>query len=860
MSNNNQYQAEGVEITSAQKASLDDLVLPHGEHITIHMVHLNHLDLTWYWQLSDTIEMCLETIRWHTELLERHPDARYSHTQVLILKIVEQIDPELFRRFAGLVREGRVEIDSGQVVEPDHNIPDGESLARQFLYGQSYLRSRFGLTAQTIVNSDSFGHNRNLPQIARQAGVRHMIHKRPRQRYVDLPETPYLWQGIDGTGITALRFINKGAGLPSLSQYYDLPEGVSNLQEKVNRNLSAGIHHLFGSHCNSDAGGVTPYAEPCSGTGYDLQYGTPTQFFEAVLAEGRELPVVERPLNYVYQGCYTSHIEEKEHCRRAERELREVEFLWTLASLAGSGYPRRDIAALWWRACYLQFHDIVTGTGSPESHRDSSAHYHELFLGTNILRRKAQLLLDRQCPKSDAPRTYTVGNPRARTSSGIVEVDVELPIVRGVAGSEENPDTGLLKDDAGNLTPYQIVDRRVRQRFVRGTMLFSASEVPAMGLKTYRYCENSVPETSGVHADGSVIENEHLRVEVGGPGIVRSIRTKRDGREWLREPVKIELWPETDYPGDYSSDMKAWMLGITDNRESAEATQKPEATESGPVRATIRTEHRWGQSTFRTDVSLCTGQEWVDLRIEIDWHEKEVLARLYVEPELTGCLSRAYGIAFGAESATGEELEVPVVGWADVSGDGGGIALLNRDRPGHTFRDNALRVSLVRCATGDYDPCTDSGTICATLRLLPHIGTWSDAGVPLRSDEFSHPFTAWQSDPGGSESQNQVPFQIDGDGILMACCKAAESGDSYVVRLYESLGKAAEAQMRLGPALSRCRVFESNITEEQLAPLEADGGSVKLSFRPFEVKTLLLNADQPIRDVEPEFDGTFFSP
>lgn len=854
-----QYQAEGAEITSAQKAALDELNIPAGEEITFHMAHLNHLDLTWYWQLPDTIEMCLETIRWHTEMLEEHPDARYSHTQVLILKIVEQIDPELFGRFARMVREGRVEIDSGQVVEPDHNIPAGESLARQFLYGQSYLQSRFGVRAQTIVNSDSFGHNRNLPQIARLSGIRHMIHKRPRQKYVDLPETPYIWRGIDGTELVMLRFINKGAGLPSLSQYYELPDGVSNLQEKVNRNLATGFHNLFGSHCNSDAGGITPYAAPCRGPGYHLKYSTPTEFFTAVLADTGTLSIVERPLNYVYQGCYTTHIEEKEHCRRAERELREVEFLWTLASLAGHGYPRRAIAELWWRACYLQFHDILTGTGSPESHRDSGAHYHELFLGANVLRRKAQILLDRACKKSESVKTVIVANPRACESSGIATVDVQLPIGKGKSGLGEIPSAGLLEDDDGALTPYQIVDRRVRQRFIHGTMLLAASDIPATGVKVYRLREGE-PEPQ-VLVEGNVIENEHLRVEIGGPGIIKSILTKTDGREWLdgtSAPVRIELWPETDYIGDYGSEMKAWCLGVTDRHEAAEVAGEPEVVEEGPVRATIRTSHRWGQSSFRTEVSLHAGQDWIELRVQIDWHEKETLARLCVEPRLAGEMSRTYGIAFGAETATGDEMEVPAVGWADMSTSDAGFALLNKDRPGHTFRDNALRVSLVRCSTGDYDPCSDSGTVQATLRLLPHTRTWREAEVARRSDEFSHPLVAWQCEPGGLDEECLAPLAVDNAGVVLTCLKSAEARSGYVARLYESTGRSASACMRLGQVLAGCKAFESSIIEDELRPLEISDGIIRMSFRPFEVKTVLFRTTAPVADVEAGFENSFF--
>ncbi len=864
------FDLEGAD-ASPQKAQLDALAIPVEQHITIHMVHLNHLDLSWYWRLPDTVQMCLETIRWHTRLLEAHPEARYSHTQCFILHVVEQLDPDLFRRFAALVRRGQVELDSGQVVEPDHNLPSGEALARQFLYGQRYLESRFGQRATTLVNSDSFGHCRSLPQVLRQAGIRGMIFKRPRQCYVALPESPFLWQGIDGTQMPALRFINKGAGLPSLSQYYQLPAGVSDLQEKVRRNLQAGVHHLFASHCNADSGGVTPYLAPFAGPGYEVRYSTPRELFAALAAESPVLPALARPLGPIYQGCYTTHIAEKEHCRRAERELREVELLWTLVALDGAGYPGEAIAAAWWRLCFLQFHDIITGTGSPEAHQDSASLYHELFLDTLALRRQAQIQLDRHAP-GGSPRTYLVANPRPASAQAIAEVDVELPIQRGLAGTEI-PAVGALQDDEGNSTPYQIVDRRQYQRYVRGTMLFPCSALPPLGLKAYRLVHNQTTpsemadrpaslggdpkpntscdsalagtacSTSAVTAKGCTLENEYLCVQVGGPGIVRSIVSKADGREWLRgspAPVRLELWPETDYRGDYGTPMKAWMLGTTERREDAVCLGEPTVLEQGPVRATQRIMHRWANSVFRTDVSLYSGQEWVELRTEIDWHEKEVLARLCVEPALAAPLRRLYGIPFGHEEASGQELEVPAVGWAALQGSESLVALLNRDRPGHTFRDGALRVSLVRCATGDFDPCTDSGVIRSTIRILP-VPAGELRRVVESADEFMYPPVAWQAESLSPELATMPGplLRLEGSGIQTSSVKLAEDGRGVVVRLYEATGARAEATLHLGRSLAGCSACEANLLEDAIAPLRLEGDKVRLAFAPFQIRTLI---------------------
>jgi len=839
-------QAEGIELPSEQHRLLETLDLPSDTHVTIHMTHLAHLDLTWYWRLPDTLEMALETIRWHVELVEQHTDARYSHTQVLALRMVEELDPLLFARFCRMVEAGRIEIDSGQVVEPDHNLPAGESLIRQFLYGQQYLEAHFHRRALTVVNSDSFGHPRSLPQIFQQAGIRHILFKRPRQRSMDLPESPFVWEGIDGTRLTAIRFINKGAGLPSLSQYYTLPEGVTDLQEKVNRNLMSGVHHLFASHCNSDSGGSTPYLAPCEGAGYRLQYDTPSDFFAAVLADKPALPVVDKPLNYLMEGCYTTHIEEKAHCRQAERALRAVEMLWVHASLAGHGYPRQALTALWWRLCYLQFHDILPGTGSPDAHADSGACYQELLLQAQMWMRKAQIALDGEMVALTSLRAITVSNPHAHRVQDVALVDIEMPLVRGNPASAMLPLVGSLLDADGVRIPYQIVETRWRQRFVRGTMLFPVSAAPALGMFGYRLDSDESPiPASDLHACGTTLENALLRIEVGGASIIRKMTRIADGHAWLQEgdaPVRLELWPETEFHGDYGSPMQAWILGDTDAREYAVLEGEMEVVEDGPVRATIRITQHWRASRFIFDVSLYTGQPYVEIRCTLDWKEYETLARLCVQPRITGAARRSFGIPAGVENANGLEREIPSIGWADLSGDNGGIAILNRDRPGHTFREDALRVSLVRCATGDFDPRTDSGIISTTLRLLPHDGDAFAACVPQYAEEFQYPLLAWQTSndvPGASCE----PIRVIGDGILTSALKVAEDGKGYILRLWETHGEQAAVTLILTPPFQQMSIAETTIMEDAGAAIMPADGQLHLTFRPYEIKSLRFSSE-----------------
>ncbi|NLC68124.1 MAG: hypothetical protein GX754_04920 [Clostridiaceae bacterium] len=658
--------------TELAKQELEKLNIPDGIDVTFHMVHMNHLDLIWYWRLPDTIEMCLETIRWNVELLEKYPDAKYTHAQVFTLKVVEELDKELFERFKRLVRQGRIEIDSGQVVEPDHNMPCGESLVRQFLYGQRYIKKHFGDYARICINSDSFGHPRSLPQILKKSKIDAFIFKRPIQAASDLPEIPFTWIGIDGTSIFAMRFNNKGNGLPNLSTGTKLKEDENPLQVKVDLNLSAGISDLFGPHCISDAGGVSPYVEPCKGKRYTLKYSTPSEFYNSLIGKKPVLNIMDVPLNRGMEGCYTTHLGEKENLRRAERELREVELLWTLASMQGYGYTCEALESNWWRFSLMQFHDALPGSTSDKSYNDDMAIYHELFLNMKILRRKAQLILDKECVKGDYLRSFLVVSQSASHMGGIVETDIDVMINRDDPGDEPNsmriPKTGILTTPSGESTPYQIVEERAYQRYARGRIIFDARGISPLtpgqfnivniadsmakpGESGQRQIDDNIKKSKSlVKIEGATIENEYLKVDVNGPGIIRSLVKKTRGFEYLKNvsmAVRIELWPEPW--GD------CYSLGVDGQRYYAIPEGEITLVENGPVRATLRKEYRWGKSRFITDISLYAGYEWVEIRLKIDWNEKETLARLCIEPNLSEVTYRRYGIPFGYENATGKK-------------------------------------------------------------------------------------------------------------------------------------------------------------------------------------------------------------
>ncbi len=108
--------------------------------------------------------------------------------------------PTCTRGSAGRSRPGAGCRCGGTWIEPDCNLPSGESLVRQFLYGQRFFEREFGRRCNEFWNPDVFGYNGQLPQIMRGSGIgRFLTQKLSWNRFNPPPYHTFTWQGIDGS-------------------------------------------------------------------------------------------------------------------------------------------------------------------------------------------------------------------------------------------------------------------------------------------------------------------------------------------------------------------------------------------------------------------------------------------------------------------------------------------------------------------------------------------------------------------------------------------------------------------------------------------------------------------------------------
>lgn len=171
----------------------------------IHLVGNAHIDPVWLWRWQEGFAEIKATFQSALDRLEEFPDFVFTSACAAYYKWVEENDPVMFEEIRKRVNEGRWFIAGGWWVQPDCNIPSGESFVRHGLYSQRYFYEKFGIMSKVGYNVDSFGHNGMLPQVLKKSGMDYYVFSRPGPHEKEIPKNLFWWEGEDGSRVLAFR-------------------------------------------------------------------------------------------------------------------------------------------------------------------------------------------------------------------------------------------------------------------------------------------------------------------------------------------------------------------------------------------------------------------------------------------------------------------------------------------------------------------------------------------------------------------------------------------------------------------------------------------------------------------------------
>ena len=317
-----------------------------------------HIDPAWLWPREEGIIEALSTFETAERLLNEH-DFIFNHNEAMLYAWVEQYDPALFERIRSKVREGKWNVMGGWYLQPDCNMPSGEAILRQVQEGRRYFASRFPVQLHTAINFDSFGHSRGLVQILAKCGYDSYIVCRPGMEDFETPDSDFIWKGFDGSEVLVHRvFDGYESGLGRVEQK------IRAYAEKHPYQKTGLCLWGVGNHGGGPSEADLAQIDAMQREGMLLKHCTPEQFFDAVRAEKKPLATVCEAMNHWGVGCYTSQIRVKQRYRRLESAFFQTEKMAAHAWRIGAhDYPEEALAEVQRDMLYLQFHDILPGSG-----------------------------------------------------------------------------------------------------------------------------------------------------------------------------------------------------------------------------------------------------------------------------------------------------------------------------------------------------------------------------------------------------------------------------------------------------------------------------------------------------------------
>lgn len=798
--------------------------------VTIYCVGHSHIDVAWLWRLKHTKEKCLRSFSTVMRLMERFEDYRFVQSQPQLYKYVKENYPALYEEMRTRIQEGKFEPNGGMWIEADCNLISGESMVRQFLYGDKFFREEFGKRSNCLWLPDVFGYSWAMPQVLRQCGIdTFMTTKISWNEYNKIPHDTFRWRGIDGTEILTHFVTVPNEDNPDYYTYFSYNGFVEpayvhgtwdNYKDKgLNQDLLMAYgygdggggptrHMLMKRRALDKIPGLPHVKNITAGEYFDKLHENLKQSNGYLHTWADELYFEN------HRGTYTSQAYNKRMNRVMEGKMQVLEAFAVLRALQGGDTCMDETRSIWETIMVNQFHDIIPGSSITEVYEDCRRDYEEISARADAL--TAKHLAGLLTAQADV---YSVWNATAFHREDLVAVP-------------EARDGHFETAEHAPLPAQHTAEGYLVRVPVRPLTFASFRFVPAP------LCVKDSPFTFSAHA--RTLETPFYTVRFGASGEMLSLLDKENGREVLRgagnrltvyedRPVMFDAW-NIDY--DHYTKF-----------QTVDELQSMELAEDGALCCAIRFVWRYRASTIEQTVRFHAQDRRIDFDTVADWHETHRLLKTCFDVDIHA-RTATYDIQFGnlarnthhSTSWDWAKFETCAHRWIDLSEHGYGVALLNNCKYGHSVKDNQMAISLIKCATWP-DPVADQGEHRFTYALLPHADSWREAGVQQQGECLNQPLCAF---PGACAAQAQPLISLSTENVSVDAVKPAEDGNGFIVRLHEYMGGQTVFTLRV--AGKSARITPINLLEEPTGEtILATTAEVRL--RPYEIRSYRVIVD-----------------
>jgi len=836
-----------------------------------HLIGHAHIDAEWLWTFRETLEVCRDTFRSVLELMKKYPEFTFCQSSACYYEAMEKLHPEIFREIKRRIEEGRWEVVGGSWVEFDANMPSGESLARQFLYGQNYFREKFGFYVEVGWLPDSFGFPWTLPQIMVKSGIKYFLtQKLSWNDMIYYPFNVFLWESPDGTKILSYQTLGsyseqiKDENIERFDSQLTRLRLLHNIEDLL---ILYGVGDHGGGPRESDLETIFKWREKPD-LPAEINNTRIKEYFrvlEKYLGEAKIPTVSDELYLQFHRGVYTTQSRFKQINRRSEILIDMVERFSLIASLMGGKYPKEELVKFWKKILLHQFHDTISGSCIREVYEDCEKDFNELKDFTSKALDAALETIASKADTSGEGKPLLIFNPLSWKRVDKAQISSDL-----VAPCE-------IRDSMDRTVPSQVIEE--------GKKLLFIAETPALGYSLYRLKPVDSWKTYQTdikvreEKEKIVLENSKIKASINkASGIIEELYDKNLKMNFLgNEGVRIQIFEDHPHPGrktlfyDFDAvSCDAWEVYIYQQPGGIKYIELRDAEEvkiieNGPVRATVLIRYRFKQegrkdSTFTIYVRIYSGEPILHMDFKVDWHAAHRMAKLAIplnfHSDHTTCeipygyVKRRNPLSPEATLHEKAKYEVPCQKWIDYTSEDGnyGLSILNNSKYGYDQANNTVRVSLFRSPS--YPPkwseagsmkdfirereITDQGLHEFSIALYPHKGCWREAQTVRRAYEFNYPLIARvEEEHEGELPQNFSFLEVNPDNVIVTALKRSEDDEGITLRFYEAYGKDVNAEIKLPHEPKE--VYETDILERKICKIE-NFSSISISHN--EIKTL----------------------
>jgi alpha-mannosidase len=742
-----------------------------------------HLDLGWLWPIRETKRKAARTLATALTNIDKYEGYVFGASQPQMFEWIKNDYPKLYEKVKKAVYDGRIEPQGGMWAEADTNVPSGESLIRQMVYGKEFFNKEFGQDMKICWLPDVFGFSGALPQIIKKCGMKYFLTiKLSWCEHNKFPRHSFKWEGIDDSEIIV--------HMPPDGDYNNMatPFNLAKMEREYrDKDKTDKALILYGV---GDGGGGPGEAHiefisrernllPLP----EVEFGTADEFFKELEKDAGKFVKYKGELYLEkHQGTLTTQAKNKLYNRMIERELHNLEALIAMQCTVYSVQctMKDKLDEIWKEVLLYQFHDIIPGSSIKRVYDESVARY--------------RIMLDEVFA-------------------------MQAEIIEKLKGES--------KPSAINLTS------------------FSRSEYVEHDGKTYLakvapYSSSELKETEGnkfdelIYSENS-IENAKLKVVFDKGGSISSIFDKVNNIESVKAGAnRLVIYGDKAY-----NEYHAWDIDINyPKKKKGHFNLVSSKAHIQGANVIMEQEYAYGKSKLTQKISLSAGGVFVKFATKVDWQETDLMLRAEVEPTYFADKVKC-DIQFGNIERTTKtddkiswaQFEIAAHKWVDVSDEKAnyGFAVMNDCKYGHRVKNGLISLNLLR-STNHPDPTADRGEQAFTYAFYPHKGDAYDGGVVKRAYQLNNPL---QITNNKLQITNGESFaSSDAKNVIIETIKRSEKDDGTIIRIYETEGKNTTCELKLGFDFKE--VFETDMLENGKTSIDIS----KIKIKPFEIKTL----------------------